>query len=502
MLEMKLGGSSAENKRRDVSQFNMFLTAAVPHLAKWLEQWRLTQENMKYEPVAPPESLSDVFHILTTTNPLDLVRDTKLMAKTFSIDKNTCFRWRDRYDEKHVLSSGLDDYPRGLFVNEAEECHVDNHVWFMLLVHGMKEVCEYMQEHTRPSAWWAATAPEHALAQIKAYCSDTELDFGLMLEQLRAGLDHIYSVEGGRGMDLGTGADKDMKTARAAKYTFYADYVGAQPITKKGKTITVAPWEDSHGQCGGKKECPVGQCCSPSGWCGTSPDYCNCPQCVKYDTPLRERKAYAATERRHSPHFGYVNLLPFALAGATGVAVGGAAAPADGGGDGGPAFPTKKFFDELVTNYGVRSLSKKDALSGKGENYWRGKIWANLNLLLLTGRGSTYFGEPEAKPTFADAVGLSSAERKKLHKAKVGFLHNVEKNFREKGNFFENFDPITGAGTGAIPFTGWTAVAYVLLAGETQASKGKPVTKSAQQQPQAMADESGRIAAAGAGSEL
>jgi mannosyl-oligosaccharide glucosidase len=39
--------------------------------------------------------------------------------------------------------------------------------------------------------------------------------------------------------------------------------------------------------------------------------------------------------------------------------------------------------DELWPPYGLRSLSAKDTLYGKGENYWRGPIWINMNYLVL-----------------------------------------------------------------------------------------------------------------------
>jgi mannosyl-oligosaccharide glucosidase len=40
--------------------------------------------------------------------------------------------------------------------------------------------------------------------------------------------------------------------------------------------------------------------------------------------------------------------------------------------------------NELWSDFGLRSLSKKDELYGTGENYWRGPIWMNINYLALT----------------------------------------------------------------------------------------------------------------------
>jgi mannosyl-oligosaccharide glucosidase len=40
--------------------------------------------------------------------------------------------------------------------------------------------------------------------------------------------------------------------------------------------------------------------------------------------------------------------------------------------------------EELWSNYGLRSLSKKSEFFGTDENYWRGPIWININYLALT----------------------------------------------------------------------------------------------------------------------
>lgn len=40
--------------------------------------------------------------------------------------------------------------------------------------------------------------------------------------------------------------------------------------------------------------------------------------------------------------------------------------------------------EELWSDYGIRSLSKKDPFYGTGENYWRGPIWMNMNYMAVT----------------------------------------------------------------------------------------------------------------------
>jgi len=220
--------------------------------------------------------------------------------------------------------------------------------------------------------------------------------------------------------------------------------------------VVVPPWR-TDGRCGrefpsieGGRQVPGqcdpyggGPCCSPSGWCGGSPDFCECQGC-KRALKLEERRGglWSSTRESHSPHVGYVSLFPLLL---------GLIPP-----DSAWARPILGALDPmgsagLWTEHGVPSLSTKDPLYGQGENYWRGKIWANLNFLAIS--------------------ALERAPRegaRQLHGAVLrGFVETVVKAYHMQGYFFENFDPQTGQGLGAAPFTGWTTSAVLLMAGHS-----------------------------------
>lgn len=83
-----------------------------------------------------------------------------------------------------------------------------------------------------------------------------------------------------------------------------------------------------------------------------------------------------AEESVHVCHKGYVSLFPFLLG----------LLPSDSP-HLGAILDLVRDPAHLWSKGGIRSLSKQDEYYGKGENYWRGPIWIQMNYMAL---GSLY----------------------------------------------------------------------------------------------------------------
>ncbi|KAJ2309807.1 Processing alpha glucosidase I [Coemansia sp. RSA 2705] len=110
--------------------------------------------------------------------------------------------------------------------------------------------------------------------------------------------------------------------------------------------------------------------------------------------------------------------------------------------------------DELWSEYGIRSLSKSDALYGKGEDYWRGPIWININYLVLASLHKNYID---------DGPHREQAER--IYRGlRANLIRNVLGEYRQTRFFWEQYNPEDGHGQGTHPFTGWTSLIVLIMA--------------------------------------
>ncbi|KAK5962965.1 mannosyl-oligosaccharide glucosidase PWA37_005421 [Arxiozyma heterogenica] len=167
------------------------------------------------------------------------------------------------------------------------------------------------------------------------------------------------------------------------------------------------------------------------------------------DISIQENEEADEEEIVHICHEGYVSLLPFGLK----------MIPRDSSHlDKVVRLMADK--DKLFSPYGLLSLSKSDEYFGTDENYWRGKIWLNINYLCLDAINHYFPGisskTSEMDSTFALAKQLFTDLRHNL-------IDNVYKVWRNTGFVFENYSPLDGAGAGAKQFTGWTSLIVNIL---------------------------------------
>ncbi|CAK9073938.1 Mannosyl-oligosaccharide glucosidase GCS1 (Alpha-glucosidase 1) (Glucosidase 1) (Protein KNOPF) (Protein MUNCHKIN), partial [Durusdinium trenchii] len=309
--------------------------------------WLLDADDELVESLARQSKMSstDFKHLVLSFSEKAFPRLTRWYAwlerSQRSDHRASCFRWKGR-TAAHCLASGLDDYPRGLYVN-SDECHLDLHSWMLFFARTLESLCGKLNL--------------------------TSQKWSTRVAKLNQTLFEVFF----QGEIL-------------------ADFIGRQPVSKVGTKTTILvtpPWR-SDGRCGPQfpaeagtpGECdPYGgaACCSPSGWCGGSADFCDCPGCRRFQR-LEERAQRAKTASVHSPHLGYVSLFPLVLGHLpcdhpmAQRLIAALQPPSRGSHKAG----------ELWSRYGVLSLSSKDPLFRSGEDYWRGKIWANLNYLTIS----------------------------------------------------------------------------------------------------------------------
>ncbi|THC98173.1 hypothetical protein EYZ11_002329 [Aspergillus tanneri] len=147
-------------------------------------------------------------------------------------------------------------------------------------------------------------------------------------------------------------------------------------------------------------------------------------------------------ESVHVCHKGYISIFPFL----TGMV--------------GPRSPRLKAIldlindpEELWSDYGIRSLSKKDALYGTEENYWRSPIWVNINYLVFK---NLYDIATTAGPHQEQAREMYSNLRKNV-------VENVFREWKATGFAWEQYNPETGQGQRTQHFTGWTSMVVKMM---------------------------------------
>ncbi|KAG0691000.1 Processing alpha glucosidase I [Pichia californica] len=112
--------------------------------------------------------------------------------------------------------------------------------------------------------------------------------------------------------------------------------------------------------------------------------------------------------------------------------------------------------DKLWSDFGIRSLSKQDSKFHKGEDYWRGHIWININYLTL--EALRYYGEQ-------DDVDSSVKElaNKVYIQLRENLVNNIYDNYESTGYAWEQYNEESGAGQRTRHFLGWTSLVILMM---------------------------------------
>ncbi|GAA5975706.1 hypothetical protein JCM11641_005843 [Rhodosporidiobolus odoratus] len=249
-----------------------------------------------------------------------------------SRSRTEAYRWRGRTAE-HVLTSGLDDYPRAI-PPHLGELHVDLASWMGFFARTMRDVAEFLEEE-----------------------EDAE-EFEEQYEAIVENIDDLHwSEEEGMYCDASIGEDDE------SYHVCHAGYISLYPFL-----LQLLP---------------------PS-----------------------------------SPHLG-------------------------------PVLEILRDPEQLWSPYGIRSLSKSHPLFGKGENYWRGPIWVQMNYLALGALKNVY--AKESGPNQIRAAEIYQELRDNV-------INNVYKEYVRTGSVWEQYDASTGEGKRSDPFTGWTSLVTLIMA--------------------------------------
>ena len=312
------------------------------------------------------------------------------------------YQWNKR-DSSHNYPSGFDDLPRGMTPND-EENHLDLNIWLLEL--------------------------EKTLYLLSTYFDKENINFyeKNILERKNNIKSKLFSKE----------------------LNLYSDYLGPQfrriSVNKYPRKVFPYLWRNDN-QCGEKVKNPIGTkaecnpysdspCCSEFGWCGNTQNHCKCQKCSK-SLKLEDRKEYKNKENTFNPHIGYINLFPLFFGDFEKENLG-------------DLFKYLNNKNEYMSEFGIRSLVKNDLLYHTGDDYWRGKIWIQMNYLTLSGLYK-YYNE------------VNEDAEKIYDKVRNGVIKAVYNSWAKTHTFYENYDDITGKGVMNNPFNGWTSTILLII---------------------------------------
>lgn len=131
--------------------------------------------------------------------------------------------------------------------------------------------------------------------------------------------------------------------------------------------------------------------------------------------------------------------------------------------------------EELWSDYGIRSLSKRDEFYGTEENYWRSPVWINMNylavrsLLVSISTSLPQYCHSMALLTdvFQDIAQTQGPRQKQARniytKLRKNLVDNVLNEWERTGFAWEQYNPETGVGQRTQHFTGWTSLVVKIM---------------------------------------
>lgn len=132
--------------------------------------------------------------------------------------------------------------------------------------------------------------------------------------------------------------------------------------------------------------------------------------------------------------------------------------------------------EELWSEYGIRSLSRKDEFYATGENYWRSPIWINMNYLIVKNLLVSMRNLPSTLTSLQTIAKSASPYRKQAAemytKLRSNLVNNVFNEWERTGFAWEQYNPDTGAGQRTQHFTGWTSLVVKIMAMEDLDHRG------------------------------
>jgi mannosyl-oligosaccharide glucosidase len=112
--------------------------------------------------------------------------------------------------------------------------------------------------------------------------------------------------------------------------------------------------------------------------------------------------------------------------------------------------------NKLWSGHGLRSLSVGDAHYGKDENYWRGAVWMNLNVLAVQRLRELVNNNNSNSKIQTRAISLAADLR-------IRVVNTVFESWERTGFIWEQYDDKTGEGSHSRAFSGWTACVILLM---------------------------------------